>query len=323
MTVDDEAMRYLALAAEIRVRTLLASAIRAQQHRVNSTHQHKPPMSKPSPSGRPPQALWSQKITSDPHAVMMALANSNKEENKAHRVARTERNARETELARRAAAAQRDREQGRDGTATADTASSAGPASDAEAASAATPKPPKEPVFQANPTFGGPPPKKTGKGKKAASHNMSADVQAKITNATAAMLAGGRKRYAWETGAMGGAFRPSVPSLLSGKRKKGGEEDGEKEKKEEPVDKPAVEVAAPVDEAPKPPKRPKRTITGPHRRQVDIETVGDKKGRDDTALTVVDVLFALEHEGNGHGPGSTDDITRRFWTRPGGPYGKW
>lgn len=331
MTVDDEAMRYLALAAEIRVRALLSSAARAQHHRVSSTHAHKPPMSKASGS-KPAKPLWSQKITSDPHAVMAALANANRDENKAHRVARTERNARETEMAR-AEAVQRERERERDG-------GSPPPAAEAPAAAAASGEPasesdgpttspapakPKEPTFQSAPTFGAAPvAKKSGKGKKAAS-NVSADMQAKMTNATAMMAAGGRKRYAWETGAMSGAFRPQVSSLLSGKRKKGGEEDEQKEESGagDGAGDGSAAAAAPAEEAPRPPKRPKRSVTGPHRRQVDIETAGDKKGRDDTALTAVDVLFALEHEGSGRGMGTADEIIQRVNSRPGGPYGKW
>lgn len=308
ISVDDEAMRYLALAAEIRVRTMLSSAIRAQQHRVTSTHQHKPPMTKAHGS-KLAEALWSQKVTSDPHAVMQALANANREENKAHRVERTERKARDTELARAAAAARE-----REGEPP-EASSSAGAGSDTEATPSVGSAPPaartpREPTFQAAPTFGAPPPaRKSGKTKKANPRDFSADVQAKLTNATALMAAGKRKRYAWEVGAMSGAFRPQVPSLLSGKRKKGGEE--EKEKEGEP------EVVAPQ------PKRPKRTISGPHRRQIDLEVEGDKKGRDDKALTIVDVLFALEHEGSGRGPGTTEDVVRKYWTKPGGPYGKW
>jgi hypothetical protein len=294
MTVDDEAMRYLALAAEIRVRTLLTSAIRAQQHRATATHTAKPAMTK-AHGDRPAQALWSQKITSDPHAVMIALTNANREENKAHRVARTERNARETEIAR-AVAAQRER----DGVA-ADTGSSTAAA--AEAGSSAA-----DPANQGSPSV--PLPKKPTKGKK--NREISADVQAKLTNAVASK---GRKKYAWETS--GGSFRPPVPSLLSGNRKK---KEEEKKKKEEEEAAAAAAAAAKAIEPPKP-KRPKRTVSAPHRRRVDIDDVGDKKGHDDKTLTVVDMAFALEHDGGERGAGTTEDIVRRLWTRPGGPYG--
>lgn len=315
MVVDDEAMRYLAMAAEVRVRSLLGSAIRAQQHRVHSTHQHKPPMHSASGS-KAARPLWSQKITSDTNAIMVALTNGNREENKAHRVARTERNARETELARAQAAA-KEREQ-RDGGSAPETsaASPTGPASDADEASSAGPSTerPKEPTFQSAPTFGGPPPpsKKSGKNKKGGNRDMSAEVQAKMTNATAIMSAG-RKRYAWEMGGSQGAFRPQVPSLLSGKRKKGGEDEPEK----------PAEPAEPKDEAPPPPKKVKRTVSAPHRRPIDVDARGDKRARDDTALTIVDVMFALEHEGSGRGMGTADEIVRKVWARRGGPYGKW
>lgn len=342
MAFDDEAMRYLALAAEIRVRSLVSSAVRAQHHRVASTHQHKPPMSKGS-SSKPAQPLWSQKITSDPHAVMAALANANREENKAHRVARTERNARETEIARAEAA--RDRERDRDGGSQSNepaaATTSGGPASESDGPS---PSPsatkPKEPTFQAAPTFGQPPPtKKGGKSKKAATRDVSADMQQKMMNATALLQAGGRKRYAWETGAMSGAFKPQVPSLLSGKRKKGAGKDDEQAGGAAGGQDGAAGGSgkggagagagaagadwADADMAPRPPKRPKRAVTGPHRRPVDLETPGDKKGRDDTALTAVDMLFALEHEGSGRGMGTADEIVARVNARPGGPYGRW
>ncbi|BEI80199.1 hypothetical protein CcaverHIS002_0107280 [Cutaneotrichosporon cavernicola] len=304
MAFDDEAMRILAMGAETRMRSLMESATRAQQHRVNSTHQHKPPMR--VNGGKGPKPLWSQKITSDTGAVMAALANANRDENKAHRVARTERNARETELARAQAAA-KEREARESGSAPDTGAASPASGAPPEEAAAGPARPrPSEPVFQAAPTFGGPPPPpKKSKGKKAAGRDMSAEVQAKITNQTATVNAG-RKRYAWE---MGGGFRPQVSSLLSGKRKKA-EEEEKKDKEEE------------EEEAPPPPKK-KRTVSAPHRRPVDVDVRGDKRGRDDTALTVVDVMFALERERSGRGMGTADEIVRRQYAKPGGPYGPW
>lgn len=310
MTVDDDAMRYLALAAEARVRALLASAVRAQEHRVNSTYKHQPPMSKEA-AGRPAKPLWSQRITSDPNAVMQALMAANKEENKAHRVARTERNARETEMARAAAAA-REREEAAGGSAPSPAVETnspderPSPGGAGSGASSAGSKP-KEPTFQAAPTFGAPPPKKTGKGKKAASRDVSADVQAKMTN-IAASLATGRKKYAWQSGGSG-AFRPQVPSLLSGKRKAAEAVEVEAEKTDS-----KAEVKA---------KKPKRTISAPHRRDVDVEKKGDKAAKDDTALTLVDMAFALAHDGSGRGMGTPDQIAHKIWSQPGGPYGRW
>lgn len=297
MTVDDDAMRYLALATEVRVRGLLASAVRAQEHRISSTYKHPPPLSKEK-AGRPAKPLWSQRITSDPNAVMQALQAQNKEENKAHRVARTERNARETELARAAAAA-REREEAATPAETASPEQAPGTPK-----KAAKPSKPKEPTFQASPTFGAPPPKKTAKGKKAA-RDVSADVQAKMTN-IAASLATGRKKYAWQSG--GSAFRPQVPSLLSGKRKAAEAAEAEAEKS------PQAEVKA---------KKPKRTISQPHRREIDVEKKGDKAAKDDTALTLVDMAFALAHDGSGRGMGTPDQIAYKIWSQPGGPYGRW
>ncbi|KLT41055.1 hypothetical protein CC85DRAFT_297230 [Cutaneotrichosporon oleaginosum] len=303
MAFDDEAMRLLAMGAETRMRSLLGSAVRAQQHRVHSTHQHKPPMRASGSKGAKP--LWSQKITSDTAAVMAALATANREQNKAHRVARTERNARETEMARAQAAA-KEREERESGSAP-DTGAGASPAAPPDEPGPSRQRP-SEPVFQASPTFGGPPPvPKKSKGKKAGGRDMSAEVQAKITNQTATVNAG-RKRYAWEMG--GGAFRPQVSSLLSGKRKKEKVEEEEKQPREEEV------------EAPPPPKK-KRTVSAPHRRPVDVAVRGDKRARDDTALTVVDVVFALEREGSGRGMGTADEIVRRQYAKPGGPYGPW
>ncbi|TXT11034.1 hypothetical protein VHUM_01785 [Vanrija humicola] len=308
MVVDDEAMRYLAMAAEIRVRALLSSAVRTQQHRVHSTHQRKPPMSKGAGSkdGKP---LWSQKATSDTNAVMVALAVANKEENKAHRVARTERNARETEIARAQAAA-KEREREREGSAPAGGATATGAANAAGGSS--TPTKPKEPTFQAAPTFGAPPPKKSKGGKKGAARDVSAEVQAKSTNATAFLQIGRKRKYAWEMGAGAGAFKPPVPSLLSGKRKKGADD----------ADSPGPSGAeAPASAA----KKAKRTLTGPHRRQVDVQYPGDRRARDDTALTVADFVFALDHEGSGRGMHTADELVRKVRARPqpAQQYGRW
>ncbi|KAL1410184.1 hypothetical protein Q8F55_004189 [Vanrija albida] len=339
MVVDDEAMRYLAMAAEIRARALLSSAVRTQQHRVHSTHQRKPPMSKGSGSkaGKP---LWSQKATSDTNAVMVALTAANKEENKAHRVARTERNARETEMARAAAAA-KEREREREGSSApreAETAAASSAAiSDSEdpapsggasaagaggstPAGASTPAKPKEPTFQAAPTFGAPPPKKAKGGKKGAAKDVSSEVQAKATNAAAFMAVGRKKKYAWELGASAGAFKPPVPSLLSGRRKKGAE-GADSPAAEAPV---AAAPAAAADAAPKP-KKAKRALSGPHRRQVDVNFPGDRRARDDTALTVADFVFALDHEGSGRGMGTADELVRRVRARPlpATQYGRW
>lgn len=330
MVVDDEAMRYLAMAAEIRVRALLSSAVRTQQHRVHSTHQRKPPMSKGSGSkaGKP---LWSQKATSDTNAVMVALATANKEENKAHRVARTERNARETEIARAQAAA-KEREREREGSSvpqeTEAGAASSAAISDSEeappsggasatgapsaaAASSSTPGP----TFQAAPTFGAPLPKKSKGGKKGAAKDVSSEVQAKITNATAFMAVGRKRKYAWEMGAGAGAFKPPVPSLLSGKRKKGADDADSPG----PSGAEAPAAAAPAAEASAAavkPKKAKRTLSGPHRRPIDVHQPGDKRAKDDTALTVADFVFALDHEGSGRGMGTADELVRRMRARP-------
>ncbi|WOO78907.1 uncharacterized protein LOC62_02G002446 [Vanrija pseudolonga] len=332
MVVDDEAMRYLAMAAEMRVRALLSSAVRTQQHRVHSTHQRKPPMSKGSGSkaGKP---LWSQKATSDTNAVMVALATANKEENKAHRVARTERNARETEIARAQAAA-KEREREREGSSVpqdteAGAASSAaisdseeappsggasatGAASASAAASSSTPGP----TFQATPTFGAPPPKKSKGGKKGAAKDVSSEVQAKITNATAFMAVGRKRKYAWELGAGAGAFKPPVPSLLSGKRKKGADDADSPGPSGAEAPASAAAPAAEASAAVVKPKKAKRTLSGPHRRQVDVHHPGDKRARDDTALTVADFVFALDHEGSGRGMGTADELVRRMRARP-------
>lgn len=292
MTVDEEAMRYLALAAEVRVRSLLASAIRAQEHRVSSTHKYAPPMH--AGASGAPRPLWSQNITSDPNAVLAALEASNKEETKAHRIARTEWKARETELARAAAAA-REREEGqqeRDGGQAAAAASpaatnDAGASGSTPTASAST----KAPTFQATPTFGAPPPKKT-KSKKAGK-DVSEAVEHRMTNRTAQAFFG-RKQYAWETG--------GSPASWKTKKNKKKEEEGAA----------AAEVVKP--------KRVRRRPSSPKPREIDVAAPGDKKSNDKQALTLADMLFALEHDGE-RGMGSSEEVARRMWLRPGGPYG--
>lgn len=49
---------------------------------------------------------------------------------------------------------------------------------------------------------------------------------------------------------------------------------------------------------------------------------GERRVRDDEALTMVDVVFALEKDALGMGMGTAAEIVKRVWNRPGGPYGR-
>lgn len=300
MTVDDEAMRYLALAAEVRVRSLLSSSIRAQVHRVTSTHKYPPPM-RTAAGGSAPRPLWSQKITSDPNAVLAALEAQNKEETKAHRKARTEWRARQTEQARAIAAAREREEREREREGGSNPTAAASPAEDTEApasgsAAAAAAAAPKAPTFQAAPTFGAaPPPKKPSKAKKSSTKWPSDALQHKSTNSTAFSMIRGKK-YDWVTG--------GTPANWKTKKDKKDKVEGESS--------PAPEVVKP--------KRVRRRPSSPKPREIDVATPGDKRSNDRQALTLADVVFALEHDGE-KGAGSSEEIARRIWARPGGPYG--
>ncbi|KAK4684403.1 hypothetical protein P7C73_g5774, partial [Tremellales sp. Uapishka_1] len=96
MTLDDDSMSMIALSSEARLRSLLASSIQVQKHRITSNHLRPPPLS----SGTIPIPLWSHRITSDDKSVLDALAQQSKEQEYAIRAARMERIARETEQPR-------------------------------------------------------------------------------------------------------------------------------------------------------------------------------------------------------------------------------
>jgi hypothetical protein len=65
-------------------------------------------------------------------------------------------------------------------------------------------------------------------------------------------------------------------------------------------------------------KRPK--LSAPTRRDVVVsrdEKGEEKKVSDDRAVTLVDLLFALEKDGAGRGMGKTDDLVRKAWVLGG------
>ncbi|KAL7419808.1 hypothetical protein Q5752_005724 [Cryptotrichosporon argae] len=358
LAVDDDAARYLALAAEARVRSIIGSAVRAHDHRVGTSHARAPPLvykddvrrfkAKPRTAGDDgrqgaskdsagkAKPLWAHQVRADPAAVLAKLSERARDENKAHRVARSERNAREFELAKQmAAAAEREGrvpDSARDGSLAPhdDAVSPSAAASGSASTSGAADEKPKEITFSAAPTFGAVAPRKPKGGSKKARAEPSAEAQAKMTNVVASNFTG-RKRYNWEMG--GGAFAPNVPSLLSGKRKKAdasaadddatgaGQAAGTATGAGTAVSSPAAPSPGPsVPALPVPPakERRRRPATLPARYEVAVDRT--RRVRDDAALTRVDVVFALERERGPRGWGGTDEIVDRVWARWGGPY---
>ena len=84
MKIDADATAYLALAAERKVRDIMDDLLAAKAHRV-STAIHRPP---PMEDGHP---MWSHTQTSDPAALLAALARANEESEKQNRKRRMDR----------------------------------------------------------------------------------------------------------------------------------------------------------------------------------------------------------------------------------------
>lgn len=85
MKIDADATAYLALAAERRIRDILDDLLAAKAHRVSTAIHRAPPMSE---DGKP---MWSHKQTSDPAALLAALARQNEEAEKQNRKRRMDR----------------------------------------------------------------------------------------------------------------------------------------------------------------------------------------------------------------------------------------
>ena len=315
MTVDNDALSYLALAAESRLRSLLTASLSAQLHRTTSSHVRAPPLSK---SGKP---MWSHSATADPTAVLEALNQANREAEQEFRLSRMDRLARETEMQRakeraERAAAQRDEED------MSDTASQADPGTPSKPSPAAG-------SGSSPPASGGGSSKKSKKPKsvKQQAKNMSADLQHKMTNATAMSQIGGigGKKYTWMSSV------PLKSSPLAGpkKRKAEGKEDSETPGPGEASPAPDGMEKKPGingDDRPKAKKsrgeggdgtsekgKRRAKLTAPTRREVVVGKTGDaeRKVSDDKALTLTDLMFAMEREGVGRGMGTTEEILQR------------
>ncbi|EIW69136.1 hypothetical protein TREMEDRAFT_31230, partial [Tremella mesenterica DSM 1558] len=281
MTFDLDAMNFVAVAAESRIRAIIQSSIHAQQHRASTSHLHAPPLSS---TGKP---LWSHAIRSNPNAVMEALTRQNRDAEQTFRATRMDRLARETELARvRDRAEQSNEESG-----------------------------PSTPRADGTPTFGAGGTADKKRNTKKSARDVSAEVQIKMSNATALRQAGGRKQYAWMTNA------PAISSNLKPK----------KAKTEEPT---RVEATEPVTSEENIPEKG-GIVKGKKKRKIaaDVPEVtrrsvvvakdqnGEKKVPDDKALTVVDLLWAMERDSGSKGVGSVDEVVQRMYARPGGPWG--
>jgi hypothetical protein len=343
--MNEEALTYLTLAAEARIRTLLTSSLSAQSHRTNTNHLHPPSMN--LKTGKP---LYSHRITSDTNSVIEALQRQNKEAEQAFRIDRMQRLAKETEVVKAKERAELAAANGddiiemrdNDGLSTPmkgttgggggdnggegnNTPSGSGSGSALGSASAG----PSTPVFGAVQERKGPKKTATKKAKE-----VSADVALKMSNMTAARSVGyNAKKYTWLNSA------PHQSSPLAGKKRKVEEtkvgdgkvaeeqaSEGEKGKSklkdqgESGNDKVGDDgEATGVKGESRPNKRVRSVLdlTPPSRRSVLVSrhaTTGEEKRvPDDKALTIVDVLFALEKDGVGKGMETGDEILTRAW----------
>ena len=209
--------------------------------------------------------------------------------------------------------------------------------------------PGSSPQTNAAPTFGGPRKVIPGKTVKKNPKDVSADVQIKMSNATAMRSAGMGKKYSWMSSA------PQISSPLSGNKKKGkkgksglsqgggggggedadadgevdaeGEADGDGDvdmsgEKKKRKSRPTKDGGGPSTSTS---KRRKKMPTLPPRRMIPTGQF-DSKGTerlvpDDRALTVYDLVFSMEREKGGQGMGTSDEVVRRVMARPGGVWG--
>ena len=279
--------------------------------------------------------MWSLTLRDDPNSVIEALNRRNRDAEQEFRKMRMDRLARDAEL-------QKARERQASQSQTVEAAASPFPATAAvsPAESSSSPSTPSKPLFGATKeTPKGTPPassssKKKSSTKKPSSRDVSAEVQHKMTNLTAMRSAGMGKKYGWM---MGNA--PAVSSPLAGKKRKaegaeGKEKDGEKgkasesplgqdrpSKKARPIPVPTRRMVA-VSSPPPPPPAPSAAANNPNNTTTD--KAEPLKVSDDKALTMVDLVFALEHGGLGQagglGMGSVSgDILQGIWAK-GGPW---
>ncbi|WVQ73865.1 hypothetical protein IAR50_003446 [Cryptococcus sp. DSM 104548] len=359
---DEEATLYLTSAVESSLRSLLELTRTAQIHRTSSSHLHPPPLSAPpsktAPSSARPKPLWSHSLTSHPSSVLDALNRQNRDAEQEFRKQRMDRLARDADMQKarerreRAEAFARDNglapPSGGEGHGVGSREGTPGEGSSPSTPAPGTPAPPgtkKKPPKKSTPSTSTP-----GSGS-GSSRDLSAEVQHKMTNLTAMRSAGVGKKYNWM---MGNA--PSVSSPLAGKKRKadaaGGaekgrgksklgmsgdaedekeEEEGRKAKKFRGIPVPVrrmVNVLAP----PPPPGQPQNNLPSTPSQASGLQSQQSASGQgagasrqvaDDKALTLSDLVFALEHGGlgaaGGQGWGSTSgDALQGVWAR-GGP----
>ncbi|KAK8861334.1 hypothetical protein IAR55_002153 [Kwoniella newhampshirensis] len=347
LSVDNDASLYLLAAIETRLRLLLSSSISAQTHRTNSSYLRQPPIRLSGKNKDEGKALWSHVITSDPSAVLDALNRANRDSEQEFRLSRMDRLAREAEM---------QKARGRAAAMAADPDSPASPLpfngiGGGGEAGPSTPmsKPSPGSGSSSTPVFGAirestTPRSASGSAKKKGGsvRDVSAEVQHKMANAQAMRSVGMGKKYGWM---MGNA--PAISSPLAGGGKKRKAEKGKDKDKDKGKDRDKeasttpgaanTPEAASSNDNPRPAKRSKPSITLPTRRLVPVLTVPSKDGEkekevekkvtDDRVLTLVDLVFALEHGGLGaaigQGIGSgASEVLQRVWARPGGPWGK-
>ncbi|KAK6906933.1 hypothetical protein I204_00261 [Kwoniella mangroviensis CBS 8886] len=370
VTIDPEVSLYLLSTIENRIKSLFSSAIKAQQHRTQSSHLYFPPLTKSSHSdsksdntnasgsGNGGRAMWSSRITSDPSQVLDLVNKSYREEEQEFRKSRMNRLAKEAELQKirdRASSLSLNPDDGGVGGSGPSTPISK-PSPSSYSTPAAGGSGGGTPMFGAireSTTKSGSSSSKKGKINP---RDVSAEVQHKMANATAMRSVGMGKKYGWMTGNV-----PSISSPLAGggstskKRKLDKERDKEKEKSKlssnvttnSPIDrdsnsnsnKQTPEPSTPntntntsdiEKEKERPNKRSKPTIRQPTRRLIMVEKeeteggdVEDKKVEDDKVLTLLDLVFAMEHNGlDGKGIGKEEEILQKVWARKGGPWGE-
>jgi len=258
--------------------------------------------------------MWTHRITSDPNALLDALNRQNKEAEQTFRASRMTRLAQETELQRAKDARERTTKDVTLPTIL-DNAEESGPS---------TPRPTSAGSGGA-PVFGAVTERKPYKkavGKKA---DLSDQVQHKMMNAHAMQAAGlNSKKYAWMNS------RPAVPSPLA-VGMAGGPAAGSKRKNTDRASStnppegssPATEAeASSIPEKHESRRATKRrrgaavAVSAPTTRRVVVsrDPRGITKEVDDMrAVTMMDVLFALERDGMGKGMGSGDEIVRKAW----------
>ncbi|WWC68989.1 uncharacterized protein I206_102925 [Kwoniella pini CBS 10737] len=353
VTFDPEVSLYLLSTIEERIKSLLQSAIKAQQHRTNSSHLRQPPLNKKD--GR---AIWNQKIINDPNSVMDSVNKLYREEEQEFRKLRMNRLAKEAELQkikeRVGTLQQSDNFDELNG----------GPSTPLKSFSNTTSSSFNTPISSSSnnntPMFGAIKESNIKKNSKTSlsstklnPRDVSAEVQHKMANATAMRSVGMGKKYGWMTGNVPTISSPLANNSSSSKKRK-----LEKEKSSSSSSKLKETLISQNSNTPPPStptnngnenenfsesersnKKLKPIINLPTRRLILIDKKNEKfsassgigigeeneekRIEDDKVLTLVDLTFALEHNGlGGNGIGNEDEILKNIWARRGGPWGE-